>query len=385
MAIVNHRREATGRYAGRLRLLSLLIVALISLLLNLKSLREMHSPSDLSVEDDRTARFHSPSALSLKDDRTFEIRSQSALSSLKDDPFCNSIKGALAQGPTNRTMIHTFVSNSGHLPFLHNVLLSMIRNQIKWKPLVLAMGEGVCPMLANIIELRDQYLCVPYLDRHLEQLERDEPKSVTQILVEGNFKKPNNVSDTTTPGKDENATKFHMIDNRFYGWGSVEHKFLINVKLYALRDILTCGADAFISDTDIGFRKDPRPYFNIPGQRGDIIAQNDTTTQYVLSLNSGFMYWRNTPQNMKLIDDIINIPPFWHVDQARVNRMLYDQKSPHTLLDAFKFPNGAMLNRFFKDLDDIVVLHANWNSKRIEKEEMLQRAGLWFLNETNLS
>jgi len=172
------------------------------------------------------------------------------------------------------------------------------------------------------------------------------------------------------------------VDTTFYGWGSVEHKFLINSKLYALRDVLECGADAFITDTDIGFRQDPRPYFAISGPRGDIIAQNDTNDNYQLSLNSGFMYWKKTLQNLDLIHDINTVPLFWHVDQARVNTRMHNRSTPHTLLDAFEFPNGHMLNSNPNKLGNMVVFHANWKSKQHQKEEMLRKVGLWFLNET---
>ncbi len=99
---------------------------------------------------------------------------------------------------------------------------------------------------------------------------------------------------------------FGALDKTFFGWGSKKHKFLINSKLYALLDILECGADAFITDTDIGFRKDPRGYFDVAGPSGDIIAQNDTNLEnYELDINSGFMYWKRTPQNLDLIKDIL--------------------------------------------------------------------------------
>ena len=152
-------------------------------------------------------------------------------------------------------------------------------------------------MIYNVTELRNYgVVCVPYLDRLFHQLQRDEPESVIQISEKlmGN-----------TTSKDSNSSRFHNIDQTFYGWGDVEHKFLINSKLFALRDILNCGVDAFITDTDIGFKGDPRPYFDIKGANGDVIAQNDTNDNYKLSLNSGFMYWRNTRDNRELIEDII--------------------------------------------------------------------------------
>ena len=115
---------------------------------------------------------------------------------------------------------------------------------------------------------------------------------------------PKNDSDVGSDHR--HHTRFGNVDKTFFGWGSVEHKFLINSKLYALLDILECGADAFITDTDIGFRKDPRGYFDVVGSRGDIVAQNDTNpTNYELNINSGFMYWKRTPDNLDLIKDIL--------------------------------------------------------------------------------
>jgi len=296
---------------------------------------------------------------------------------LTSNPFCNSLKGALAPGPSNRPMIHAFVSNSGHFPFLHNVLLTMIRNNMPWTPLILSIGEGVCPMLANVIELEGRYICVPYLERLFEQLQRYEPESINQILTQSKLMIPKNSTDDSG-----HHARFGNIDKTFFGWGSVEHKFLINSKLYALLDVLDCGADAFITDTDIGFRKDPRPFFAITGPRGDIVVQNDTSHNYELSINSGFMYWKRTPQNLDLIQDILTVPPFWHIDQSRVNTRMYNRSTPHTLLDAYKFPNGKMYLDQLDKLTDIVVFHANWNDKLHEKQKMLQKIGLWFLDET---
>lgn len=290
--------------------------------------------------------------------------------------FCKSLDGAVSQGTQGRPMIHAFVSNSGHFPFLHNVLLSMIRNGMAWTPLVLSIGEGVCPMLANVTELRGHVLCVPYLERLFHQLQRDEPESVDQIQKK--LMPHNNTSHSNS------HNRFHGIDNTFFGWGGIEHKFLINSKLYALRDILECGADAFITDTDIAFRKDPRPFFAISGPEGDIIAQDDTSKAYELSINSGFMYWKNTPQNFEVIEDVIKVPPFWHIGQSRVNTRMHNHSTPHTLLDKYRFPNGHMFLEHFDMLTDIVVFHANWNDSRDKKVGMLQKAGLWYLDTVSL-
>ena len=290
-----------------------------------------------------------------------------------DDAFCDSMRGGMAPGSAaDRVMVHVLVSNSGHFPFLHNIILSVIRSGLDWRPVVLAIGSNVCPMIENQTELVGKAVCVPYLERLLRQLARDEPESMQQI------KKENVVAD-----HGDNVTKiFETIDSTFYGWGGVEHKFLINAKLYALRDVLNCGFDAFLTDTDVGFRRDPRPYFDVgDGPEGDVLAQNDTNpSSYPLNINSGFMYWRWTDSNLRLVNDIITVPPFWHIDQARVNLIMLERGTPHTILDEYKFPNGHMFLEHFDELDDeVVAFHANYNDRQGQKEGMLRKMGLWHL------
>jgi len=60
------------------------------------------------------------------------------------------------------------------------------------------------------------------------------------------------------------------------------------------------------------------------------------------------------------------------------NSRMY-HSTPHTLLDAYLFPNGHMLNEHFDKLEDTVVFHANWNSERSQKEDMLKKMGMWYL------
>lgn len=290
-----------------------------------------------------------------------------------DGAFCESIREGMALGSTaDRAMVHVLVSNSGHFPFLHNVILSLIRSGLDWRPVVLAIGSNVCPMIENQTELVGKVVCVPYLERLLLQLARDEPESMQQI------KKENVVAD-----HGDNVTKiFEVIDSTFYGWGAVEHKFLINAKLYALRDVLKCGFDAFVTDTDVGFRRDPRPYFDVgDGPEGDVLAQNDTNpSSYPLNINSGFMYWRWTETNLRLVNDIITVPPFWYIDQARVNLIMLERGTPHMILDEYKFPNGHMFLDHFDELDDeVIAFHANYNDRQGQKEGMLRKMGLWYL------
>lgn len=305
--------------------------------------------------------------------------------------LCASIQNASTKGSSQsqHRMIHVLVSNAGHFNFLHNVLLSMqhaTAHDVNWTPLVLlGIGPGVCPLLYNTTTLTKKVICVPYLHRLLHQLARDEPESIVQIEKENAVQNHNG-----------NITKiYESIDTTFYGWGAIEHKFLINAKLYAIRDVLYCGYDVFVTDTDVAFRKDPRPYFtthtstssaaatNSNEKMIQVYAQNDTNpTSYPLDINSGFMYWKYSSSNLQLIQDIITIPPFWHIDQSRVNFMLEHHSTPHQLLSTLHFPNGQMFlhHKDILNMSNIVVFHANYNSKQDEKEHMLREMELWFLD-----
>eukprot|EP00546_Thalassionema_frauenfeldii_P015846 CAMPEP_0178915602 /NCGR_PEP_ID=MMETSP0786-20121207/12114_1 /TAXON_ID=186022 /ORGANISM="Thalassionema frauenfeldii, Strain CCMP 1798" /LENGTH=272 /DNA_ID=CAMNT_0020588723 /DNA_START=316 /DNA_END=1131 /DNA_ORIENTATION=+ len=272
-------------------------------------------------------------------------------------------------------MVHAFVTNSGHIQLLENALLSMQRSGSNWTSVVFSLSNQteLCEKLIFFqkrYNFKNHVVCVPYLERLFQQLQRDEPESVKQIQP---------YLPTTNSSPTHHNDSFRLVDTGFHLWGSIEHKFMINAKLYALRDILDCHADAFITDVDIAFAQDPRPYFDLKSV--DVIAQNDTSISYELSINSGFMYWKHTDANRKLIQDVITIPPFWWIDQSRVNTVLHNQSTPHVLLDANLFPNGYMIRTFIENnqtsaQNNVIVAHANWNVGSAEKRSMLESLGL---------
>jgi len=307
-------------------------------------------------------------------------------------PFCNSL--AYSRGATkNRRMVHAFVSNSGHWRFLENALLSMASNRLlseDWIPVVFALGRGVCPKVESFSQNNHnrKVLCIPYIQRLLQQLQRDEPKSIEQM--QPYLRSASAVSSNNNVTTEEEESDFSKVDHGFHTWGSIEHKFMINAKLYALRDILECHTDAFVTDVDVAFVQDPRPYFS--AQDDTIFAQNDTSVAYQLSLNSGLMYWKSTDANRKLIHDIITIPPFWWIDQSRVNTVMHNQSTPHVLLKADQFPNGNIIKNFqhrivlngstnLTNKELVVIAHANWNVGSQEKQTMLESIGLWYLKD----
>ena len=143
-----------------------------------------------------------------------------ARSTKTGQPFCEALP--VSSGPQGRKFVHVFVSNAGHFPFLHNVLLSMVNASLSWRPVVFAVGTGVCPMLRDLadVKLKDYAVCYPYLGRLLHQLRRDEPKSFEQL--QPLLAKSNTTSSNETI--EETIARFDKVDSTFYGWGSTEHK-----------------------------------------------------------------------------------------------------------------------------------------------------------------
>jgi hypothetical protein len=198
-------------------------------------------------------------------------------------------------------------------------------------------------------------VCIEYGPRMLKQMRRDEPRS---------FKEYQKVSATET------------AINETARWATAMHRVLINAKLYGMREALQCGLDAFLTDVDIVFLQDPRSYF-VTGE--DIIAQNDTNPKnYKLNMNSGFMYWRQTPLNVNLSQAVIKDMEWWEIDQTRVNNLLWSRGVNVTILPTTQFPNGFSLSHL-KTLNDTVAVHVNWNDHFDDKKQALEKHGLWWM------
>ena len=293
-----------------------------------------------------------------------------------EDTFCQTIQDAhefLEPAPhePRRNMAHVFVVNSGHLPLLRNALVSIRSLPTAWKSIVLAMDDKLCPSLyeqsSSLPELK-QPLCIDYAPRLIHQLKRDEPLYY-QLYLDPVGRKPHQ----------------RVTLDRTARWGTVRHRILMNSKLYGLRDILQCGLDAFLTDADLVFLKDPRPYFRV-GE--DIMAQPDLNpSQYQMDINSGFMYWRHTPQNLILSQALIREPlSLVAIDQTRVNDLLFARGINVTLLPSHQFPSGAILYRKDNVTNNVIPLsnetvaaHANWNTYLDQKKDILAQHGLWLI------
>jgi hypothetical protein len=253
-------------------------------------------------------------------------------------------------------MVHAFVVNSGHLPLLQNALVSIQKLPTPWKSLVFALDSEVCRGLCHKKSPpKFNTVCIEYGPRMLKQMRNDEPRSYEEYL--------------------EASTKETSL-NETARWATYMHKVLINSKLYALREILQCGLDVFLTDADTFFLQDPRPYF-VAGE--NVIAQNDTNPgNYKLNMNSGFMYWRHTAVNVNLSRAVIKDMEWWQIDQKRVNDLLWHQGINVTILPTREFPNGHSLSKL-KTLNDTVAVHANWNDHFDDKKQVLEKHGLWLM------
>ena len=319
--------------------------------------------------------WHLQEHLNVNGFNTSDEGSGKALSSIRYDSivqttakkFCQEIYEAeeFLEPPNElrRKMVHVFVANSGHLPLLRNSLVSIRRLPTRWKSIVFALDDKLCP------DLRQQSpelspICIYYAPRLLQQMKRDEPEFYRAHM---------------------NKTGEEVSLHETAVWATEMHTVLINSKLYGRREILNCGLDVFLTDADIVFLKDPRPYF--VGE--DIIAQHDHRPEHkkpLRTLNSGFMFWRHTPQNLNLSQALIKEPSQWQArEQLRVNRLFRAKRIRVTILPSNQFPNGAMMRAKDQNGNQIplskeaVVAHANFNQHLDQKRELLSKHGLWLI------
>jgi Nucleotide-diphospho-sugar transferase len=351
-APATRNEESTGRSGRYISAIFSGAIILILCSANMTYFESMNMLRQMAIHDSAT------SVVNTITDTSTNNSNQSQLST-----FCQKIHQAqdylepLMNGQPNRKMVHAFVANSGHLPLLRNSLVSIKRLSTPWKSFIFALDDKLCSDLRRQSpELQKRVVCIDYTRQLLQQMEQDEPESYKEYL-------------------DKTAEETAL--NESATWGSAMHKVLINSKLYGLRDVLNCGLDVFLTDVDIVFLKDPRSYF-VVGE--DIIAQNDTNpSQNQLNMNSGFMYWRYTQQNLNLSQTLVKDMIWWHIDQARVNSLLFTRMINVTILHTTQFPNGAVLTQL-KHLNDTVAVHANWNGHFDEKKEVLVNKGLWLID-----
>eukprot|EP00912_Choanoflagellata_sp_UC4_P000476 UC4_evm1s296 len=182
-----------------------------------------------------------------------------------DHVFCNTISRAALNKPIQNhpgstfnaipSTIHTIIANLGIVDVVKNTICSKARlakpyrnSEEKNKILVLAMDDEICGALKNdgFIGNTDfgdghgvDVVCVAFYKRMIAQMKILEPLSFIQIK------------------RDLKVNLKQMAD-----WNTIAHKVLINAKLYALYNLLSCGFGAFISDADVVLFHDPLPVFS---------------------------------------------------------------------------------------------------------------------------
>lgn len=307
---------------------------------------------------------------------------------LSHTDLCEEVSLSARDGIDGVSSVHVVIANRGQILLLENMLCSMRRVGMR-SLAVLAMDAETCPYLLARGFLADaRVTCVEYLCRMIELMKMLEPRSYSDF--QAHVDKFSNRSKQETPSL-RSAAKI----------GTYDHKFLVNAKLYAAMDVLNCGVGAFVTDVDVVFLKDPFPEFRSLFQKKQsltMIFQDERNFNSVeLSLNTGFFYMLPGEHNINFMRASIQVPPWWWVDQVRINTLLawsnYSSPGCWHRLDTDTYPNGAFMNRWAIDgkrwdvnldprLSNIVAAHVNWNTQLSDKLKVLSQTGLWLLLDT---
>lgn len=122
-------------------------------------------------------------------------------------------------------------------------------------------------------------------------------------------------------------------------------------------------------DTDIAFRKDPRPIFN--NFKEEVITQCDLPGNLICS---GFMYFPNSDNAKNLIDECVSMGD--EDDQNAIN--FIHQKYKVGILNRNLFPNGYAYYRENIKQDPYIV-HNNCMVGVGVKIDHFKQEGLWFI------
>jgi hypothetical protein len=157
---------------------------------------------------------------------------------------------------------------------------------------------------------------------------------------------------------------------------------------WVIKNLLQAPVDVLFQDVDLVWRRDPRPHLIEQAREGaDVQAMYDgpNTRFQPLYANSGFMYFRNSPQ----------VRAFWAEVYARHEMVAYyrSQQEPLNILLAAhahrgldvrileeeRFANGHLYCGGRTAPTDPWVMHNSWTKDLAEKLRRYEENELWFL------
>lgn len=158
------------------------------------------------------------------------------------------------------------------------------------------------------------------------------------------------------------------------------------IKFLTIYKIIELGYNAFYTDGDIFFNKNPFEYIlKLKNIDGDIWIQNDSLTDNDYSnVCAGFMYVRSnditkkyfeceSAESIKKYNETGLKPPY---DQAYFNKHIKSYLNLH-MFPLSEFPNGRYFYKFSEKIQDtIVMVHFNWIIGH-EKKKRMQKYNMW--------
>ena len=184
----------------------------------------------------------------------------------------------------------------------------------------------------------------------------------------------------------EYSTYFIDLDlKEFSHFGSEAFSKCCYVKIYMIYKIITMNYNAFYTDGDIVFFKNPiEDLILLKDDQADVWIQNDTLLDNSYdNVCAGFLYVTSNDKTKKLFNT--DIPEFEqrydqckkaNNDQTYINLYI----KPHInirLFPLYKYPNGNYFFKYHKFImDSLVMVHFNWIIGNDKKEQM-KKYNMW--------
>eukprot|EP00759_Apiculatamorpha_spiralis_P057272 PhF_6_TR8527/c0_g1_i1/m.13361 len=181
------------------------------------------------------------------------------------------------------------------------------------------------------------------------------------------------------------------------GWGDDKFHSLVCTKLIPVINLLKQKVNIVLTDADIVWVKDPRPYFrtdvsmtfSIGSCHRELPDNKDFTNDAIAKMNTGFYFAQSTEAVITMFQRSLSVCRNAHLtgDQPAMNQILTEdaqarqKKYTYGFFDGCLFANGCV---FFKHLcanttrKDPVIVHANFVVGKKSKIKSLNRTGLWF-------
>ena len=177
-------------------------------------------------------------------------------------------------------------------------------------------------------------------------------------------------------GFDARNAEYVEVESGHHDWGNQQFRKLIQNKFPIIKKEL--NDQILFVDSDIYFFKDPIPYLEYLLTTSDVVSQSDLPGT---ELCSGFFAINPTEHVHNVIDMINNYDAGrdgeFYDDQLRWIHFLKETRTPVSVLDRHRFPNGHIEFIEKSSHKDKFIVHANYMVGHDKKVESLKSIGAW--------